>query len=106
MLLLAKSEDIAVYLTSSIQGEEMLVFSYLFWKDNRRFHNILLWIWTVHNVNRTICEIFLSSDFVQWRGPFRVTDGQTDYSIRSVSYDFLYVFSSRVRIDGGVGGGV
>ena len=42
MLLLAKSEDIAVSLSSLTKGGEMLVFSYLFWKDNMRFHNILL----------------------------------------------------------------
>ena len=42
MLLLAKSEDIADSLSLLTQGRKMLVFSYLLWKDNMRFHNILL----------------------------------------------------------------
>ena len=58
MLLLANAEDIAVSLSSLTQVGEMLVFSYLHWKDNMRFHNIFLRIRTECNVNLTICEIF------------------------------------------------
>ena len=54
MLLLAKSEDIAVSLSFLTQGEKMLVFSYLLWRDNMRVNNILQWIRTECNVNLTI----------------------------------------------------
>ena len=58
MLLLAKSEDIAVFLSSLTQGGKMLVFPYLLWRDNMRVHNIPQWIRTEFNVNLTIWEIF------------------------------------------------
>ena len=88
MLLLAKSEDIAVSLNSLTQGGKMLVFSYLLWRDNMRVHNILQWIRTECNVNLTIWEIFRIWDFVYLPGTFKVTKGQTDYAIRFVTYQF------------------
>ena len=96
MLLLAKSEDIAVSLSSSIQGGGMLVISYLLWKDNMRFHNILLWIPTWH---RVLCKSHHLRDIPHLR--FRLltwnSQGQqcqTDIAILYATYDFLFVFYS------------
>ena len=41
MLLLVKAGDIALSLSSLTQGGKMLIFLYLLWKDNMRFHKIV-----------------------------------------------------------------